>query len=421
MADVLSLIPAEPTREAMAVMRLSLVDWLACGIAGAHEPGPVAVRGLVAEEGGQGQATLFGGGRAPARAAALFNGTASHALDYDDTHFAHIGHVSVGILPAAMAMAERDGRTLGEMTRAALMGCEAAIRMGLRLGRGHYQVGFHQTATAGAYGAAHAASLLHGADAGVHAHALGLASTRASGLKSQFGTDGKPFNAGIAASNGVEAALLAARGMVSDPAGWTGPQGFVATHHGDGSASQPTGFLMPAVQHKFHACCHGLHATLEALASLKPLAAAEVERVTVYTHPRWLTVCDKPAPRTGLELKFSYRAVVALSVLGYDTAALATFSDALAHDPAVCALRDRVTVRPDDSLTETAARLTLVSPGETRTATHDLSDPLPLDARAARVRAKAAALLGAARADAVWQAVHADPGAPIAGLAALMA
>ena len=107
-------------------------------------------------------------------------------------------------------------------------------------------------------------------------HALGLCSTRASGLKSQFGTMGKPLNAGIAAANGVECAKLAALGFTSASDGLTGPQGFFETHHG---AMDISGALTPPPQDRFlfednlykmHACCHGLHAMIEALLSARP-------------------------------------------------------------------------------------------------------------------------------------------------------
>lgn len=69
--------------------------------------------------------------------------------------------------------------------------------------------------------------------------AIGLCATRASGLKSQFGTMGKPYNAGIAASNGVECAALAQLGFTSADDGLTGPQGFVPTHTPDPGAVPP--------------------------------------------------------------------------------------------------------------------------------------------------------------------------------------
>lgn len=402
----------EPTDDALNVMRLSVVDWIACGLAGRSEPVAKVVAAMLDEEGGAPVATCFDGVKRPPRAAALFNGTASHALDFDDTHFAHIGHPSVAVLPAVIAMAERDGLSFGVALKAALAGCEGAVRMGLALGRPHYQVGFHQTATAGAYGATLGAVLVHATDPTVHDHALGLASTRASGLKSQFGTMGKPFNAGLAASNAVEAALLAGRGIVSNPDGWDGPLGVIETQHGEGLDIGPDGFLMPSVSHKFHACCHGLHAMLEALESLKPLDPSGVRQVVVHTHPRWMNVCNQPEPRTGLELKFSYRGAAALTLLGYSTAKLSSFSDALARDAKVIALRDRVKVVADDSLSEMQARVVV----DGREAFHDLDEVLPLKVRREKIKAKASDLIGSGLTAQVWEVVHGAEDRPMSDL-----
>jgi 2-methylcitrate dehydratase PrpD len=409
-AAILDASLATPGNSARAVMRLSLLDWAACGIAGRDEPVATLARALAAEEDGAAQATLFGGGRAPARMAALVNGAASHALDYDDTHFAHIGHPSVAVLPAALAMAEKTGAGFDALLAAALAGCEASIRFGVLFGRAHYQVGFHQTATAGAFGATVAAAKLLGLDRDGTGQALGLVSTRASGLKAQFGTMGKPFNAGIAAANGVEAASLAALGFISSPGAIAGQNGFLETHHCDGATVTADGFLMEGVSHKFHACCHGLHAMLETLATLPVSSADAVTAVQVQTHPRWLTVCDQPAPSTGLGAKFSYRTAAALALLGHDTAALATWSDTLARDPRVVALRDRVHVAADPGLTETQANVALTTADGVSKADYDLDSPLALAERRARVEAKARALLDPHTSAALIAAVESGDG-----------
>lgn len=391
---------------ARAVMRLSFMDWLVCGAAGRDEPVTEIVRGMILDEGGRGQATAFGGHRVPPRAAALVNGTASHALDYDDTHFAHIGHPSAAVIPAALAMGEAAIAPLGTILDAALLGCEASIRFGVLFGRGHYQAGFHQTATAGAFGAALAAGHLLQFDDAQMEQATGLVTTRASGLKSQFGTMGKPFNAGMAASNGVEAAQLVARGFVSNPEALAGINGFLATHHADGATDQPTAPYMTSVSHKFHACCHGLHATLEALASLPRPDPTRIAAITITTHPRWLTVCDIPAPTTGLQLKFSYRAIAAAALLGHSTARLDTYTDALCADPALVALRDRVTVLADDTLSETEALVRLETPDGDLEAHHDLDAPLSIETRATKLLTKCEALIGSSRSRHLWEAIE---------------
>ena len=405
-------IPAQDLPDAsLRMMQLSILDWAAVGIAGRDEAVARITREMVLDEGGAPRATLIGSAsRVPARAAALSNGTTSHALDYDDTHFAHIGHPSVAVIPAALAVAEERGLDGAAFQAAALIGVEASVRVGVWLGRNHYQTGFHQTATAGAFGAGMAAARLMGLDAQGCAMVLGLLATRASGLKSQFGTMGKPFNAGLAAANGVEAATLVARGMIANPDALECAQGFGPTHAGEdiNSALEGIGkdWLFDTISHKFHACCHGLHAVLEAGLTLAPLQADAIERIEVTTHPRWMTVCNQIAPTTGLGAKFSYGTVLAMQVLGHDTAVLDSYSDAVCADPAVQALRARVEVTADDSVAETATRLRVVlRDGAVRDATHDLNAPMTLEARQAKIQTKARSLLGAARADAIWASV----------------
>ncbi len=399
-------------KAALAMMRLSLADWLACGLAGRAEPVAEIVRGMALAEGGKGQATLFAGGSAPMRAAALVNGTISHALDYDDTHFAHIGHPSVAVIPAALAVAEKRGSSGEAFLAACLIGAEVSIRVGEWLGRAHYQTGFHQTATAGSFGATAAAGRLLGLDAGQLAQAFGLVSTRASGLKSQFGTMGKPFNAGIAASNGVEAALLTARDFVSSPLAVDGAQGFGPTHHGEGNVeafeSLGQDWRFEYVSHKFHACCHGLHAMLEAVGTLADrVDPGLLDEIVIATHPRWMSVCNILEPATGLEAKFSYRLTAAMRLLGIETAGMDNYSDALCVDTAVVGIRNKVRVEADETLPETAARVVLWEGGETLVATHDLTTPDSLKERAEKLKTKSESLLGNPQSGRIWRAVEA--------------
>ena len=396
---------------------LSLLDWIAVGHAGRNEPVSRIVLSRGRAEGGAAQASVFGGGqRLPARAAAWINGTIGHAIDYDDTHFIHIGHPTAVVGSAALAAAQAVGASGPAFLSAYLVGFEASCRIGRWLGRPHYEAGFHQTATAGAFGATLAAGRLMGLDAATMAHAIGLASTRASGLKSQFGTMGKPLNAGFAAANGVECAALAAAALISNPGGLETGQGFSATHHG---AAGPVGaaldglggdWLVTDVAHKFHACCHGIHAALEALGDLMAdgLNAEDVSSLRITVHPRWLDVCNIERPATGLEAKFSYRMAAAMALAGLGTSALDSFRDDVCDRADLAELRDRVEVAPDGSCADTAARVdVLTRHGRKTHAAHDLSAPLPLAARENKVLAKARALLGRERADLTWRTLRA--------------
>jgi 2-methylcitrate dehydratase PrpD len=394
-------------QDAAAMMRLSLFDWAACGIAGA---GDAEFDGFVKAQLAmqQGPHRVFGAGSTSAPSAALINGTLSHALDYDDTHFAHIGHPSVAVLPAVLAVAEQVDCGLDTLVQAATIGVETSIAVGLWLGRDHYQVGYHQTATAGAFGATLAACRLLALPPAQIRHALGLCASMASGIKAQFGTMAKPLNAGLAARTGVEVALWAQAGMTAAADGLAGPLGFGATHHGQGAdVDLPTAdWRINSISHKFHACCHGLHATLEALrdATAKP---DQIKAIHIRTHPRWMSVCNIAAPETGLAAKFSYRQTAAMSVLGHDTGAIDSFTDALANDRDVVALRDRVEVSEDARLSETQSEVAIIlNDGSTERLRHDLMTPMPLETRAQKLRGKATALLGPDHANALWDAAQ---------------
>ncbi|MGH1331751.1 MAG: MmgE/PrpD family protein [Paracoccaceae bacterium] len=389
-AGDLPLAPLESARN-------SLFDWVICGRAGIGEPVTQKMKDFMAIEGGAGIASVFGGGMAPARMAAFVNGTISHAIDFDDTHFAHVGHLSVGIYPAALAAGEAVGAAQSQIIAAFLLGAEAAIRVGLVLGNGHYNRGFHQTATAGAFGATVAAGRLMGLTREEMRMALGLCSTRASGLKSQFGTMGKPLNAGIAAANGIEAAQLARLGMTSCADGLMGAQGFIATHSdAPNPLVAPIGeWLFPAISYKFHACCHGTHAMIEALRAFLPIAPETIEKITLRTNPRWLSVCNIPNPRTGLEVKFSYAWLAGMVLNGHDTGAFESYTDQVAADAGLAEFASRVAVIGDERQSDMQAEgSVLLRDGTSLPFAYDLADGPAPNALKDRLIAKARALLG---------------------------
>lgn len=402
--DLAARDPRTIPAQAREMARLSLYDWILCGLAGKDEPVAAYIHRLAESEGGVKLASAISGGLFPPRMAALVNGTISHALDFDDTHFGHLAHVSVAVYPAALAAAEETDASLDEMIDAYVLGAEAAIRVGMTLGMDHYDRGFHQTATSGAFGATVAAARLYGLDREQTRTALGLCATRASGLKSQFGTMGKPYNAGIAASNGIEVAKLARLGFSGPFDGLTGAQGFVPTH--SSAPKQAPGpsdrFLFEDIRYKFHACCHGTHAMLEALLiamkgrnlNLRDIAACKIR-----TSPRWMSVCNTPTPQTGLEVKFSYRWLAGIVLDGRPTGSIALYADELAEDPALIAFAEHVEVIPDDAVGYMQAECMLELADGTRIETHfDLETPIvPKDVEA-RLRKKARDMFGDAAA-----------------------
>ena len=405
---------AKIPEDARHVMRLSLVDWVAVAVAGRKEPVSQILQRVGLSEGGTPEALVIGcSRRLPARIAAKINGTLSHALDYDDTHFDSMGHTSVAVIPAALSLADKLSTPPQAFLEASLVGVELAVRIGTWLGRSHYHAGFHMTATAGTFGAAMASARILGLSSEQTRHALGIAASMASGIKTQFGTMGKPLHAGLAAHAGVDSALLALEGFVATNDGLEGKQGFSPTHHGAGDtcAFHEMGyeFVFERVSHKFHACCHGIHATLEALAILRDkfsIQPEDIAELVITVSPQYLNVCNIASPVTGLEAKFSYRLVSALFMCGHDTARIDTYNDVNCQDLDVLRLRDRVVVATDSGMSDAAAKVNLeMANGDVHFQSFDLTDPIPLAAREARVRSKAASLIGSDEAASLWQKV----------------
>jgi 2-methylcitrate dehydratase PrpD len=401
--DLATIPLQEISPPALSLAQFSLLDWIVCGRAGISEPLSLKLRQLAEREAGAADASIFGWAKAPARMAAMVNGATSHALDFDDTHFAHIGHLSVGIYPAALAVGEERDLSAQEVIAAFTVGAEAAVRIGMVLGKQHYNHGFHQTATAGAFGATVAAGRLYGLSDVQMRNAIGLCATRASGLKSQFGTMGKPYNAGIAASNGVECAQLAALDFTSAEDALMGEQGFAATHcqGGDIAFAWQTPprerFLFEENKYKLHACCHGLHAMIEALSTpdLKECDLTDVTSLEIRTNPRWLRVCDKKRPETGLEVKFSYAWLAGMTLRGDATGNERIYTDAIAHDQNLIDFARKVTVIGDGSLSDTLVSGSITfADGRTLRVAFDLMAFLPSDVLENKLRAKADAILG---------------------------
>jgi 2-methylcitrate dehydratase PrpD len=185
----------------------------------------------------------------------------------------------------------------------------------------------------------------------------------------------------------------------------------------------PARFLFTAIKYKLHACCHGTHAMIEALAALthaKAVKAEEVVQLHLSTSPRWLKVCDIKEPRSGLEVKFSYAWLAGMVFAGIQTASDRAYTDALARDPALADFARRVTVTGDVSVGDMQARgSVLLADGRTLPFAHDLDAPIPAATLESSLRTKAQGLLGA-RADALWSAVAGIDGLSARDLGALL-
>ena len=421
-----------PVRE---LARQCVLDYLGVALAGAQDPLVRILLNETAEAGGSPQASIIGHSeRLPALSAALVNGAAAHALDYDDVNMAMPGHPSVAILPGLLALAELKGSSGPEVVTAFVAGYETACRIGAALRPGHYNLGFHSTGTIGSFGAAAACSRLLGLDGETTAIALGIAGTQAAGLKSQFGTMCKPFHAGKAAQNGLLAARLAQRGFSSRTDIVECVQGFALTHGPafvpEASFATPeAGFHLLANLFKYHAACYFTHAPIECARRLRAehkLTPDMIAGITVKIDASCDRVCNIPIPVDGLQSKFSLRQTVAMALAGVDTASLGAYNAENARDPGLVKLRERVRFEWQQGWPQTLSELELeLADGRRVSARHDAGIPAADIAEqgerlGAKFDALVAPVLGAPRARELREMISGlDDVADIRGLARL--
>jgi 2-methylcitrate dehydratase PrpD len=334
-----------------ATARSAILDSLACAIAGRGEPVSRRVREFALGQRSHGEATLWGTGeRVSAELAALANGATAHALDFDDVSWAMNGHPSVPLLPAALAAAERGGASGAELLRAYVAGFEVEARLGQVLGRSHYEIGWHATATLGVFGAAAAAGILLGLDAAQLRRAFGIAGSRAAGSRANFGTDTKPLHAGLAARAGLEAAALARLGVTAREDIVEAEMGLADLYGGQRplvlpELGRPFALERPGLELKPYPSCRFTHRAIDLVLQLgEKHAERTLESLEIASDPLGLKILIYGAPRTGLEAKFSLPYCAAVAWLD-DWPGLASFSDerALRHD--VQELLRRVSVR----------------------------------------------------------------------------
>ena len=393
-----------------------VLDWFGCALVGGREPLSEILRAELGQQ--SGPCSIVGTDLhcAPG-VAALLNGAAGHALDFDDTHSMMGGHPTVPVFPAALAQAQEMGTTGERLLVAFIVGVEVESRIGALVGAAPYVKGWHSTSTIGVHGAAAAACHLLGASNEQFAHALGLAASQSSGLKANFGTMTKPFHAGHAAERGLLSARLAMRGFTSNPEAVDGRQGYAdaaAAGHEEVKwqrlEEQDGRFLIEDTLFKYHAACYLTHAAIESVGRLRPQLAAEgispedVEKAIVTVHPGLLDVCGIPEPTTGLEAKFSLVATTSLAMLGIDTTDTGTFVDETLDNPAFARMVDKIEVRTDRGLGHTQARVELKANGHSLEQFHDTGIPATdLEAQGAKLAAKmtglTAPLLGSTATD----------------------
>ena len=366
-AEFVSSVEVPPAARAAA--RNAVQDTVGVALAGAGEPAARIVQRVAHADGGAGACSVLGTDlTAGPTYAALANGTAAHALDFDDMCWVSLAHPSAPLVAAGLAAgeaADASGRTLLD---AYVVGFEVECALGLVMNPAHYEQGWHCTSTIGTIGAAAAAARVLEFDAETTGRALSIAASEACGLKENFGTMVKPLQGGLAARNGVLAALLARESFTASERAIDGPQGFLVAMGSGGRDLSEAGrrlgrrweIVEGGITVKLYPSCAATHPTIDTLIDLRRehgIDPAAVEAVEIDVDPVTPTVLIHARPTTGLEGKFSLH-YCAAAALAFGRVGIDTFEEQAMRAPEAARLVPRVAMRADERLGREAPPLT---------------------------------------------------------------
>ena len=343
--------------EAMTWVKTGFTDTIGTMVAGTNEP----VTRVMCDVLGAGEpesTILLDKGRTRALDAALINGAAAHALDYDDVALS--GHPSTVLVPAILAEGEALGVTGERMIAAYVTGYEVWAELLSREKDPYHVKGWHPTGIFGAIAAGAACAMLNELDATKSAHAIGIAASQSAGLMANFGSMTKPFHAGRSASAGLLAARAAKAGMTSSPDAIEHAQGFlramspkgeVDTERDVNGLGKSWRIAAEGVSVKKYPACYCTHRSLDAILDLlarRPVEAGAIDNIDVKISQTHATILRNHEPKTGLAAKFSMEFAMASAVIA-GNAGLRELSDQFVQRDDVQALMRRVTISPRDS------------------------------------------------------------------------
>jgi 2-methylcitrate dehydratase PrpD len=350
----LSAIP----EDVIARGRIHMLDSLGLALAGGASPVCRILGHYANRNAAKGAAAVFAttDKYAPAMAA-LINGTAMHADNFDDTAPQPTPdrnggiHASAGVLAAALAVAEKIGADGAALSVAFHAGCEIACKLNHAIDPRHYQGGFHVTSTLGVFGAAVAAAKIMGLGAAEIGHALTFASSRSAGVRSTFGTMVEQMHTGLAAEGGVLAAELAEDGLIGNATILEAPSGFMAAAGGgfledaiSGRLGRPWAIVDPGTSIKPWPNGSLVHPAMTLFSDMigeHGLTADTVQHVTVRTNQRIARTLIATLPRDSMQARFSIPFALAVLLVEGRTG-IDAFADAMVGRPDIVATMGRI-------------------------------------------------------------------------------
>jgi 2-methylcitrate dehydratase PrpD len=346
--------------EVLAGAKTAILDCLGVALAGSEEESARICAEQVRIEEARGAASVWGQGfKSSASLAALANGTATHALDFD--HGVYLGQPTSGVIPAVMALAEALGAGGRDLLEAYVAGFEATAKIAKSIpeeGRG----GWHAAGTLGTLGATLSCAKLLKLDIDKIRNALGVATSMASGAACNYGTMTKPLGAGLAARSGVLAASLAQRGFTANAKALESATGFFGAFISlppDPAPIQELGRsyeLTRGLKIKPYACGGLSHNAIDAVLDMRErdgISAESVESIHVEVAKHAYERLVFSVPRSGLEGKFSMGYLLARALIN-GKVSLDDFSDAAVRESPMLEFAKKVKMELNTDLADSS-------------------------------------------------------------------
>src|SRR6266478_607748 len=347
--------------EVIELGKKSILDGLGLALAGSRaESGPISRKFIEQSGASTGVATVIGTTQKTSpRFAALVNGISIHVDDFDDTQLAAakdrvyglLMHPTVPVLPAIFALAEQRAINGKEWMTAYHLGVEVECKIGEAIAPRHYEDGFHSTGTCGPFGSAAACARLLNFDLPKTLRTFGLAASNSGGLRENFGTMTKPYQAGHAAESGIVSTELVDLGWTAAEQILEADRGFFHAAGGSYDATaimdrlgNPWTFASPGVSLKPYPSGSLTHPAMTELARLiqaSNIEASQVEKVDVGANHNMTTTLLHHDPKTGLQAKFSMEYCLAILLLERK-AGLSQFSDKVVRRTDVQAMMRKI-------------------------------------------------------------------------------
>jgi len=328
----------------------AVIDWYAALLPGSIVAPATLMEQAFAEDLDRGRARLATGSRATLRAAALINGAASHAVEFDDIYRDAGYHPGSPVISAALAAAQASGASGDKFLRGVIVGYEISTRIGEAIMPSHYKY-WHTTGTVGSFGAAAAAATILGANKEQFMHALATVGSFASGLQQAFRSQAmtKPLHGGHAADAGCWAAMMAVKGVTGALDMLEGEVGFGNAMSVDPDWSKATKGLgtdyhIKQMTFKNHGCCGHTFPSIDGALHLQKqhgFSHKDIKHIKLHTYKAGLNIIDNNNPEGEYQAKFSIQYTVAHALVR-GSVRLNAFDPDHLNDPDIRALLKKI-------------------------------------------------------------------------------